>query len=325
VKGKEILITGGTGSLGKSILEYIQKLPEDDKPKGVRIYSRDELKQSQVQAKFGHDNISYLIGDIRDRDRLRRACRGVDIIINAAAMKQVPASEYNPHEAVKTNIDGAANVIECALDCEVERVMHISTDKAVYPINLYGVTKAAAEKLMIHANNYSTPDRTRFSVCRYGNVLGSRGSVIPLFLRLKSQGRQLTITDPKMTRFFVELQDVARFIFARLDHMNGGEIFIPFMKSALILDILSRIDGQLIPKIIGLRHGEKIHEVLATEEEINYQAYLSEKGDHFVIGRELVNTRMHNEITRWFYSEIGPKFETIDDLIKPVKAMAANE
>lgn len=284
IEGKEILIIGGTGSLGKTITK---ELIHNHKPRGIRIYSRDEFKQWEMKKEMqdtnywkGNDGIgvSFLVGDVRDCKRLNRAMNGVDIVINAAAMKQVPACEYNPIEAVKTNIHGAENIIDCAIDNKVKNVMHISTDKAVEPINLYGATKTVAEKLFVHANVYTGDHGTKFSCCRYGNVLGSRGSIIPLFKEQIEKG-YVTITDPDMTRFWITLDQVAKFILNSICEMQGCEIFIPKMPSMLITELAKSLSkGKDIDyKIIGMRQGEKLHECLVSKYESIYTKQYNDK------------------------------------------------
>lgn len=267
LSGKVILITGGTGSFGKKFTEIVLK--EHD-PKAIRIFSRGEFLQLQMRQQFNDDpRLRFFIGDVRDRDRLYRAMDGVDIVVHAAALKQVPACEYNPIEAVKTNIDGAINVINAAIDNEVEKVIAISTDKAVYPVNLYGATKLVAEKLFVQGNAYTGKHRTRFSVVRYGNVVGSRGSVIPLFLEQRRTGK-ITITDERMTRFWITLEQGVRFVISCIERMKGGEIFVPKIPSMRIVDLADVIAPGAERKIIGIRPGEKIHECLITEEEARH-------------------------------------------------------
>jgi FlaA1/EpsC-like NDP-sugar epimerase len=288
---QEILITGGTGSLGKTITKL---LLDEHKPRGIRIYSRDEYKQWLMQQEFAeYKNISYLIGDIRDEKRLDRAMKGVDIVFNAAAMKQVPACEYNPEECVKTNVNGSQNILNTAINNKISIVMHISTDKAVYPINIYGACKAVAEKLFIHGNIYSAY-RTLFSVCRYGNVLGSRGSIIPLFKKQAKTGT-ITITDKKMTRFLISLSDVAKFIIDNVCITTGAEIFIPKMPSMKIIDIAKTIASKCRFEEIGIRQGEKLHECLITEEE---SVFVEEKENMYVIQ----STEEEKNKKRWSYT-----------------------
>lgn len=264
IKNKEWLITGGTGTLGKTIVKIIL---EKYAPKGIRIYSRDEFKQWVMREEFsGYKNISYLIGDIRDEKRLTRAMEGTDFVIHTAAMKQVPSCEENPIEAIQTNTMGAVNLINAAINAKVKRFMNVSTDKGVYPVNLYGVSKAAAEKLFIFGNTYS-PGRTLFSCCRYGNVIGSRGSIIPLFIDQYSKNKTLTITHPDMTRYWVTIDFVANFIVSNVAEMEGGEIFIPKMKSMSVMDLAKGLFPDMKYKITGIRQGEKLHEVLISMEE----------------------------------------------------------
>lgn len=261
--GKIVLITGGTGSFGKA---FIKKILSEYNPKALRIYSRDELKQFQIQQEIKDPRLRFFIGDVRDKERLIKATRNADIIVHAAAMKQVPACEYNPFEAVKTNIIGATNVIDAALENEVPRVIALSTDKAVYPVNLYGATKLCSDKLFIHSNVYSGDRPTRFACVRYGNVLGSRGSVIPVFMRQKENG-YVTITDPRMTRFWLTLGEAVNLVTKALALMEGGEIFIPKIPSMKITDLAEAIAPGCKQRVMGIRPGEKLHEVLINEDE----------------------------------------------------------
>jgi UDP-N-acetylglucosamine 4,6-dehydratase/5-epimerase len=279
VDDKTILVTGGTGSFGQKFVELLLKTQH---PRAIRIYSRDEWKQVQMQARFDDSRLRFLIGDVRDRNRLYRALNGVDILIHAAALKQVPVAEYNPIEAVRTNIEGAVNVIDGAIDNGVPKVIGLSTDKAVHPVNLYGATKLVAEKLLIQANSYSGPRETRFSVVRYGNVVGSRGSVIPVF-REQSESGALTITDDRMTRFWITQEEAVRFILRCVDTMAGGEIFVPKIPSMRVTDLAQAIAPGAKRKVTGIRPGEKLHEVLLTEEEA---AHAREFEDHFLIEPE---------------------------------------
>ncbi|MBI3335777.1 MAG: UDP-N-acetylglucosamine 4,6-dehydratase (inverting) [Candidatus Portnoybacteria bacterium] len=262
---KTILITGGTGSLGKACVNVLLK---KYKPKAVRVYSRDELKQWEMCREFNNNRrLRFFIGDVRDLNRLKRAVEDVDIVIHAAALKQLPSCEYNPIEAVRTNIDGAVNVIDAALDNKVEMVLAVSTDKAVNPINLYGATKLCAEKLFIQANNYRGEKRqTKFSVVRYGNVLGSRGSVVPLFYQQREENI-LTVTDKRMTRFWITLPHAIKFVLSCFELMRGGEIFIPKIPSMKVIELAKAIAPRARIKFIGQRTGEKIHEYLITPEE----------------------------------------------------------
>jgi UDP-N-acetylglucosamine 4,6-dehydratase (inverting) len=264
--GKTILVTGGTGSFGQKFTEILLK---EYSPKGIRIYSRGELMQMQMSQKFNDNRLSFLIGDVRDRHRLHRAMRGVDIVVHAAAMKQVPACEYNPIEAVKTNIEGTINIIDAAVDNNVGKVMLISTDKAVHPVNLYGATKMVAEKLGIQGNSYSGGKTPWFSCVRYGNVIGSRGSVIPLFKEQQKSG-VITITDEKMTRFWISLDQGVRFVLNSIENMSGGEIFIPKIPSMRITDLADAIAPNIRKEYVGIRAGEKLHEVLLTEDEARH-------------------------------------------------------
>jgi UDP-N-acetylglucosamine 4,6-dehydratase len=261
-----ILITGGTGSFGKKCVELLMR---NARPKKLIVFSRDELKQHEMRRYFpdqGDTPIRYFLGDIRDRERLYRAFDAVDVVIHAAALKQVPACEYNPIEAIRTNILGASNIIEAAIDRDVKRVLALSTDKAVSPVNLYGATKLCAEKLFVAANAYSGHHRTRFSVVRYGNVMGSRGSVIPLFLRIRDQG-EIPITDSRMTRFGISLDQAVDFVLTSLGRMHGGEIFVPKIPSVRVVDLAEAIAPARPVEIVGVRPGEKLHEVLISEDE----------------------------------------------------------
>ena len=263
---KTLLITGGTGSFGKRLVEVMLR---DYHPKRLIIFSRDELKQYEMRVSgLDHPNLRYFIGDVRDLPRLSRAMVGVDYVIHAAALKQVPACEYNPFEAVKTNILGAQNVISAAIECGVQKVMALSSDKAVEPINLYGATKLVAEKLFVQGNVYSGGVGPRFSCVRYGNVVGSRGSVIPLFLRQRGTGK-VTITDERMTRFWITLPDAVSFVISRLGDMVGGEVFVPKLPSMHVVDLAAAIAPHTDIRIIGIRPGEKIHEMLISTNEVH--------------------------------------------------------
>jgi UDP-N-acetylglucosamine 4,6-dehydratase/5-epimerase len=276
--GKSILITGGTGSFGK---QYVQTLLERFQPGRLIVYSRDELKQSEMLRDFNQDCMRYFIGDVRDRDRLTLAMRGVDCVIHAAALKQVPAAEYNPTECIKTNIHGAENVIHAALACEVERVIALSTDKAANPINLYGATKLASDKLFVAANNIAGGRRTRFSVVRYGNVVGSRGSVVPVFRGLIASGAEyLPLTDERMTRFWITLRQGVDFVLKALERMQGGEIFVPKIPSVRIADLARAMAPKLPTKIIGIRPGEKLHETMCPADDSHLTLDFD---DHYVI------------------------------------------
>ncbi|MBI5823971.1 MAG: UDP-N-acetylglucosamine 4,6-dehydratase (inverting) [Chloroflexi bacterium] len=270
-KNQVVLITGGTGSFGK---KFTKILLEEHQPKKIIIFSRDELKQHEMQVGgYNHESLRYFIGDIRDRERLVRAMHGVDIVVHAAALKQVPACEYNPMEAIKTNIMGTANVVEAALDAGVKKVMTISTDKAVSPANLYGATKLAAEKLTIQSNAYAAGSATRYSCVRYGNVVGSRGSVVPLFLKQRAGGK-VTITDDRMTRFWLSLDQGVRFVIDCIEQMEGGEVFVPKIPSTKVIDLAKAISPKADVDIIGIRPGEKLHEMLISEDEARHTVEL---------------------------------------------------
>ena len=261
---KTVLVTGGTGSFGKKFAEIMLR---EFHPQKLIIFSRDELKQHEMRvAGYNHSSLRYFIGDVRDGVRLRRAFEQVDVVVHAAALKQVPACEYNPIEAVETNINGARNVIDAALDAGVAHVLALSTDKAVNPANLYGATKLVAEKLFVQANAYSGTRRTRFSCVRYGNVVGSRGSVIPLFREQRKTGR-VTITDPRMTRFWLTLDQGVRFVIGCIEGMHGGEVFVPKIPSMAVSDLVNAIAPGCEVAEIGIRPGEKLHEALLSEDE----------------------------------------------------------
>lgn len=262
--GLKVLVTGGTGSFGKKFAEVMLN---EYHPARLIIFSRDELKQHEMRtAGLTGENVRYFIGDVRDPDRLRRAFAGVDVVVHAAALKQVPACEYNPIEAVLTNVMGARNVIDAALDTGVSRVMALSTDKAVNPVNLYGATKLVAEKLFVQANAYRGPGPTRMSCVRYGNVVGSRGSVIPLFREQSKSGR-VSVTDERMTRFWITLEQGVRFVIRCVEQMRGGEVFVPKLPSMKITDVLALVAPGAVVDIIGIRPGEKLHEALVSEDE----------------------------------------------------------
>lgn len=270
-----VLITGGTGSFGRKFTEIMLR---DYHPKKLIVFSRDELKQHemrQIYTDTGDSPMRYFIGDVRDRERLYRAFDGVDIVVHAAALKQVPACEYNPFEAIQTNIMGAKNVIDAAIDQGVKRVMAISTDKAVNPINLYGATKLCAEKIFVQANAYSGTHTTKFSVCRYGNVVGSRGSVVPLFLEQRKSGK-ITITDARMTRFWITLEQGVQFVIRCIEQMHGGEIFVPKIPSMNIMDLAKALAPDCEIDYIGIRPGEKLHEVLLSEDEAHHAVELED-------------------------------------------------
>ncbi len=261
---KVVLVTGGTGSFGK---KFVEIMLDEYRPEKVIVFSRDELKQHEMRtAGFDQPNLRYFIGDVRDQQRLRRAMDGVDVVVHAAALKQVPACEYNPMEAIKTNILGSSNVVEAALDAGVSKVLALSTDKAVNPVNLYGATKLAAEKLVVQSNAYAGGKVTRYSCVRYGNVVGSRGSVVPLFLKQREQGK-VTVTDERMTRFWVSLEQGVRFVIRCIEQMHGGEVFVPKIPSTTTVDLARAIAPEAEIDFIGIRPGEKLHEVLISEDE----------------------------------------------------------
>ena len=259
-----VLLTGGTGSFGQ---RFTKTVLEKYRPKKLIVFSRDELKQWEMSQTFPDSKygaIRYFIGDVRDRDRLYRAMDGVDVVVHAAALKQVPAAEYNPLEAVKTNVLGAANLIDASIDCNVKKVIALSTDKAACPINLYGATKLCSDKLFTAANNYSGAHKTRFAVVRYGNVVGSRGSVIPFFLKMRDTG-VLPITDPRMTRFWITLDQGVEFVLRSFDRMQGGEIFVPRIPSMNIMDLARALAPDCRIEVVGIRPGEKLHEVMVPQ------------------------------------------------------------
>jgi UDP-N-acetylglucosamine 4,6-dehydratase len=278
---KSILITGGTGSFGR---QYVRTILDRYQPKKLIIYSRDELKQYEMAQEFPSSRYAcmrYFIGDVRDKERLVQAMQGVDFVIHAAALKQVPAAEYNPMECIKTNIHGAENVIYAALAAEVDKVIALSSDKAASPINLYGATKLVSDKLFVAANNIAGGHRTRFAVARYGNVVGSRGSVVPFFQKLMREGADhLPITDERMTRFWITLQQGVDFVLKGFERMRGGEIFVPKIPSVRIVELARAMAPKLPHKVIGIRPGEKIHEVMCPADDSHLTL---EFGDHFVI------------------------------------------
>jgi len=305
---KSILITGGTGSFGKAFTKMVF---EKYSPKKVIIFSRDELKQFEMQQQFDDSRMRYFIGDVRDPERLRRAMHGVDYVIHAAALKQVPAAEYNPMECIKTNINGAENVINAALDTSVQKVIALSTDKAANPINLYGATKLASDKLFVAANNMAGGYNTKFSVVRYGNVVGSRGSVVPFFQKLIKDGAtSLPITHPDMTRFWLPLEQAISFVFDSFERMLGGELFVPKIPSVKITELAASIAPGLPHKIIGIRPGEKMHEIMCPIDDA-YHTY--EFPDHYVIAPSITFTGRTNKFNENALGEKGllvaPNFE----------------
>jgi len=304
LQGKVVLVTGGTGSFGTAFVKTV--LAEHD-PAAVRIYSRDELKQYNLQlALQGDERLRCLIGDVRDRDRLRLAMRGVDVVIHAAALKQVPVCEYNPFEAVKTNVNGAENVVAGAIANDVPRTLALSTDKAVNPVNLYGATKLAAEKIITQGNVYAGSSPARFATMRYGNVVGSRGSVIPLF-KAQALAGELTITDEAMTRFWITLEQAVEFVISCLALMGGGEVFVPRIPSMRVRDIADALAPDATRRIIGIRPGEKVHEVLITEDESRRARELA---DRFVIYPQLPSWALAADVLG---EELRPGFRYASD------------
>ncbi|WP_432463032.1 UDP-N-acetylglucosamine 4,6-dehydratase (inverting) [Agarivorans sp. QJM3NY_33] len=299
---KQILITGGTGSFGK---KFVKLLLEKYQPKRVIIYSRDELKQFEMQQIFNQPCMRYFIGDVRDRDRITMAMRGVNYVIHAAALKQVPAAEYNPMECIKTNINGAENVINAALHNKVRKIIALSTDKAANPINLYGATKLASDKLFVAANNIAGDQDTSFSVVRYGNVVGSRGSVVPYFKRLIDEGAEsLPITHPDMTRFWITLEQGVQFVVDNFKRMHGGEIFVPKIPSVRIVDLAKAMAPNLASHIIGIRPGEKLHEVMCPADD-SYHTF--EFDDHYVIAPSISFSSRTNDFQKNALGESGKK------------------
>lgn len=296
--GKSILITGGTGSFGHA---FVKRLLNEFKPNKIIIYSRDEFKQFEMQKIFNHQCMRYFLGDVRDDERLRIATRGVDFVVHAAALKQVPAAEYNPIEFIKTNINGAENVIKACIENKVTRVVALSTDKASNPINLYGATKLCSDKLFVAANNMVGAQDTQFSIVRYGNVVSTRGSVVPEFKRLHSEGsKYLPITDERMTRFWITLNQGINFVLKSFERMHGGEIFVPKIPSVRITDVATAIAPSLEHKIIGIRPGEKLHETMCSTNESNN---VFEFDDHYVIG-PTINYSLEIDYTK---NKIGEK------------------
>ncbi|MGQ8366374.1 UDP-N-acetylglucosamine 4,6-dehydratase (inverting) [Glaciecola sp. 1036] len=275
---KSILITGGTGSFGKRFITHILAHYQ---PARLIVFSRDELKQFEMQQQFDHPCMRYFLGDVRDRERLLTATKGVDFVVHAAALKQVPAAEYNPNECIKTNINGAQNVIDACIANQISKVIALSTDKAANPVNLYGATKLASDKLFVAANNIAGASGTRFAVVRYGNVVGSRGSVVPFFRELLAKGTEvLPVTHEEMTRFWITLDEGVSFVIKNFARMQGGEIFVPKIPSINIVDLVEAMSGHRDFKLVGIRPGEKLHEVMVPEEMAHHSIEFS---DHFVI------------------------------------------
>lgn len=272
-----ILLTGGTGSFGNA---FVRRMLAEDRDLVIRVFSRDELKQSEMATRFGHDpRLRFFVGDVRDRDRLKRAMYGADVVVHAAAMKQVPACEYNPSEAVLTNVTGSLNIVDAAIDTGVGRVLALSTDKAVNPVNLYGATKLCQEKLIVQGNAYASGRETRLSCVRYGNVVGSRGSVVPVFQEQARTGR-ITITDERMTRFWITLDQAIDLVERALDRMVGGEVFVPKIPSMRVVDLAEAVAPGTERVVVGIRPGEKLHESLITVDEARHTV---DRGDVFVV------------------------------------------
>ena len=313
---KTILLTGGTGSFGNAFVDIVTKRWPDAV---VRVYSRDELKQSEMRAKFGEKQVRYLIGDVRDRDRMSRAAQGADIVVHAAAMKQVPACEYNPFEAVRTNVLGAQHVVDAAIDAKVQQVVALSTDKAVNPVNLYGATKLCAEKIFVQGNAYAAQSATRIACVRYGNVIGSRGSVVPVFRQQLERDGRLTITDERMTRFWITLPQAVELVLFALTEMEGGEVFVPKIPSMRVVDLAEAMAPGIEREIVGIRPGEKLHELLLTGDEARHTL---DCGDVYVVlpehpwwneqGSKLFGTPVEGEFV--YASDTNDEWLTVEQL-----------
>ena len=320
--GKSVLISGGTGSFGRAFLHTLLALYQ---PKRVVIFSRDELKQYEMQQEFNAPCMRYFIGDVRDADRLKQAMRGIDYVVHAAALKHVPAAEYNPTECIRTNVVGAENIINAAIENGVQKVIALSTDKASSPINLYGATKLLSDKLFVAANNITGEHKTRFSVVRYGNMVGSRGSVLPFFRKLIREGAvELPITDARMTRFWITLQNGVDFVLQSFQRMHGGELFVPKIPSANIVDLATAMAPQLPQRSIGIRPGEKLHEMMISRDDSRHAFEFSQ---HYVIAPSInFNVRTDYQVDGLgevgcpvsehfeYVSDTNPHFLSIDDL-----------
>ena len=321
---RSILVTGGTGSFGK---KFIRTLIERYRPRRIVVFSRDELKQYEMQQDFPEPCMRFFLGDVRDRERLVQAMRGVDFVVHAAALKHVPAAEYNPGEFIRTNVNGAENVIHAAIENGVEKVIALSTDKAASPINLYGATKLLSDKLFVAANNITGGHRTRFAVVRYGNVVGSRGSVVPFFFKLIASGaKELPITDARMTRFWITLQHGVDFVLQGFDRMYGGELFVPKIPSVRIVDLASAMAPGLRQSIVGIRPGEKLHELMISRDD---SLHTLEFRDHYVIcpairfiesrdyATDALNEKGRSVIEEFKYSsDINPHFLGIEEIAR---------
>lgn len=320
--GKTILVTGGTGSFGTA---FISRIVRDYPETTVRLFSRDELKQSESRERFGERRVRYLVGDVRDRARLTRAAQGANYVVHAAAMKQVPACEYNPFEAVSTNVLGTQNVVDAAIDAHVERVVALSTDKAVHPLNLYGATKLCAEKIVVQGNAYGSYS-TRLACVRYGNVVGSRGSVVPIFRRQAADG-VLTVTDDRMTRFWITLDQAVDLVLFALDNLDGGEIFVPRIPSMRVVELAEAIAPGVERRVVGIRPGEKLHELLLTGDEARQTLDI---GEAFVV---LPTHQTWPTDGRWqqrgtpvpegfvYASDTNPEWVTKDDIAALLREM----
>ncbi|MDT0593802.1 UDP-N-acetylglucosamine 4,6-dehydratase (inverting) [Glaciecola petra] len=321
---KSILITGGTGSFGKRFIRFVL---DNYAPSRLIVFSRDELKQFEMQQEFNHKSMRYFIGDVRDKERLIAATKNVDFVVHAAALKQVPAAEYNPNECIKTNINGAQNVIDACISNSVDKVIALSTDKAANPVNLYGATKLASDKLFVAANNIAGANGPRFAVVRYGNVVGSRGSVVPFYRKLLNEGaKKLPVTHTEMTRFWITLDDGVSFVVKNFARMQGGEIFVPKIPSINILDLVEAMSGTREHDLIGIRPGEKLHEVMVPEEMAHHSI---EFEDHFVITpaitffEDAVNYKQNKLFEKGtqvsdkfeYHSGTNPHFLSINELI----------
>ena len=319
LSGKSVLITGGTGSFGKA---FVERLSRENQVREIVVYSRDELKQFEMQASINSNLVRFVLGDVRDYKRLLQATSGIDVVIHAAAMKQIPAAEHNPMEAIKTNIFGAENIVNAAIENNVKRVIALSTDKAANPANLYGATKLCSDKLMVAGNTLSPTSKTIFAVVRYGNVLGSRGSVIPFFLEQAKAGI-VPITDARMTRFWLTIQEGVQFVLSSLETMQGGEIFVPKIPSFKVLDVAKVVAPGIPTKIIGIRPGEKLHEIMITEDDSFYT--MEFEGYYAILspgllssGKYQVKGKMVKEGFR-FSSENNPLWHTEETFAKILK------